>query len=183
MAEAPSHQFPTSPSPPPQPEKTGGRRSASCSSRLHRLPGLDEAVGTALADQGYAVEVPLLPGHGTPWEDPNRMTLDRLVRRASAAPSTGSELRWTPWCRRLLDGRRGGLPAVRGRGDQVAGVLLVNPALASIRNELLALPVLKHAVGVLPAIGNDIEKPDQRRVPPTPGAAEGAALLVTQWKR
>jgi carboxylesterase len=68
------------------------------------------------------------------------------------------------------------------RGEQVAGIVVVNPALASRRKDLLALPVLKHVVGGFPAIGNDIKKPggDEYPYPKTP--LKALHTFVQQWK-
>jgi carboxylesterase len=115
--------------------------------------------GRYLAGQGFGVAVPLLPGHGTTWQDMNR---------------TG----WEDWCgevERAFEKLRadsdqvvvGGLSMGGGlalrlaadRGREVAGVVLVNPAVNLDRKDLLALPLLKHLVGSFPGITNDIKKP------------------------
>ena len=43
--------------------------------------------------------------------------------------------------------------------DRVAGVVLVNPAVATKRLDVKLLPVLKHVVPSFPGIANDIKKP------------------------
>ena len=43
--------------------------------------------------------------------------------------------------------------------DRVAGVVVVNPALATKRLDVRLLPVLKHVVPSFPGITNDIKKP------------------------
>src|SRR5262245_34611033 len=60
---------------PARPELTGGRRVGLLLS--HGLTGNPTSMvpwGAYLAERGYAVEVPLLPGHGTTWEDANNTT-------------------------------------------------------------------------------------------------------------
>ena len=47
------------------------------------------------------------------------------------------------------------------KGTAVAGVMLVNAAVASSNKQLLALPVLKRLVPSMPGIVNDIKKPGQ----------------------
>jgi len=44
--------------------------------------------------------------------------------------------------------------------QDVAGLVLVNPAVASTNKQLLALPALKFIVKSMPGIANDIKKPD-----------------------
>ncbi len=41
---------------------------------------------------------------------------------------------------------------------QLAGVVVVNPAVATKRLDVKLLPVLKHLVGSFPGIGSDIKK-------------------------
>jgi carboxylesterase len=168
---------------PARPELTGGRRIGVLLS--HGLTGNPTSMtpwGSYLAERGYAVEVPLLPGHGTTWEDANKTA-------------------WTDWYRTIngvFDKLRaevdtvvvgglsmGGAVALRlaaDRGEQVAGIVVVNPALSSRRKDLLALPVLKHVVGGFPAIGNDIKKPggDEYPYPKTP--LKALHTFVQQWK-
>lgn len=43
-------------------------------------------------------------------------------------------------------------------GDEVAGVMVVNAAVATTRKDVLVLPLIKHVLGSLPAIGNDLKK-------------------------
>jgi carboxylesterase len=42
--------------------------------------------------------------------------------------------------------------------DRVAGVVVVNPAVATKRWDVKLLPVLKHILGAMPGIGSDIKK-------------------------
>ncbi len=168
---------------PARPELTGGRRIGVLLS--HGLTGNPTSMnpwGQYLADRGYAVEVPLLPGHGTTWEDANKTafadwygvidaTFDRLRDSTDAVVVGGLSM--------------GGALALRlaaDRGDQVAGIVVVNPALASRRKDLLALPVLKHVVGGFPAIGNDIKKPGGNEYPYPKTPLKALHSFVQQWK-
>ena len=62
--------------------------------------------------------------------------------------------------------------------DRVAGVVLVNPAVATERKDVRLLPVLKHVVPSFPGIANDIKKPGAGRARLRPHAAQGGALDV-----
>ncbi|MBM7515367.1 alpha/beta hydrolase [Nocardioides nitrophenolicus] len=145
---------------PARPELTGGRRIAVLLS--HGFTGSPASMrpwGEHLGALGYAVAVPLLPGHGTTWRELNT-------------------LRWTDWyaeLTRTFDALRaehdavvvgglsmGGALVLRlaaDRPDEVAGVMVVNPAVATKRLDVRLLPVLKHLVPSFPAIANDIKKP------------------------
>jgi carboxylesterase len=168
---------------PARPELTGGRRIGVLLS--HGLTGNPVSInpwGRYLAEQGYAVEVPLLPGHGTTWEDSNTTswdlwyatitrTFDKLRGEVDAVVVGGLSM--------------GGAIALRlaaDRGDQVTGIVVVNPALASRRRDLLALPLLKHLVGGFPAIGNDIKKPGGNEYPYPKTPLKALHSFVRQWK-
>ncbi|MBO0709516.1 MAG: esterase, partial [Candidatus Dormibacteraeota bacterium] len=58
-----------------RPELTGGRRIGVLLS--HGFTGSPASLrpwGEALAEHGYGIAVPRLPGHGTTWQDCNRST-------------------------------------------------------------------------------------------------------------
>lgn len=108
---------------------------------------------------GFRVALPRLPGHGTTWQEMNETT-------------------WTDWYstveREFLVLREsceqvficglsmgGGLTLRLAEqfGDQVAGLVVVNPAVTSNDKRLYALPVLHRVVASLPGIANDIAMP------------------------
>ena len=68
------------------------------------------------------------------------------------------------------------------RGREVAGLVLVNPAVNTERKDVLALPVLKHLVGAFPGIANDIKKPgvEEHGYPRTP--LKAAHSMMVAWK-
>jgi carboxylesterase len=111
------------------------------------------------AAEGLTVRLPRLPGHGTDWREMNRTT-------------------WTDWYGRVseelveLTGRcasvfvcglsMGGTLTLRlaqEHGSAVAGLVLVNPSVTSLRREMALLPVMSRLVPSFPPVGNDIRKP------------------------
>lgn len=111
------------------------------------------------AAEGLTVRLPRLPGHGTDWREMNRT-------------------RWTDWFARVaeelteLTGRcgtvvvcglsMGGTLALRlaqEHGPAIAGLVLVNPSVTTLRRELALLPALSRVVPSFPPVGNDILKP------------------------
>ncbi len=147
---------------PARPELTGGRRVGVLLS--HGFTGSPASMrpwGERLAARGYAVEVPRLPGHGTSWQDLNTVgwsqwrdaleeTLEELAARCDAVVLAGLSM--------------GGALVLRLAADhaddpRVAGVVVVNPALATKRLDVRLLPVLKHVVPSFPGIVNDIKRP------------------------
>jgi carboxylesterase len=139
--------------------------------------------GRYLAEQGYGVAVPRLPGHGTTWQEANRTgwsdwtdELERAFEKLRAS------------CDQVVVGglSMGGGLALRlaaDRGREVAGIVLVNAAVNTVRKDVLALPVLKHLVGSFPGIANDIKKPgvEEHGYDRTPLRA--AHSMMTGWKQ
>ena len=121
--------------------------------------------GQALADAGYTVRVPRLPGHGTTWQE---LSLTRWQDWYAEVDRALTELRNR--CDKvavagLSMGAGLALRLAEQRPGDVDALALVNPAVRSTNRQLLALPLLRHVVASVPAIGNDIKKP---------GMSEGA---------
>lgn len=111
-----------------------------------------------LREEGYAVSAPRWPGHGTRWQELNTTTYaDWYAEAERSFEKLQAE------CHRVVVGglSMGGCLAlnlaVEKRRD-VAGVMLVNPAVGSARKDVKLLPVLKHVVPSFPGISNDVKK-------------------------
>ncbi|SDC59070.1 alpha/beta hydrolase [Nocardioides lianchengensis] len=153
------HPLATPLSAPARPELTGGRRVGVLVS--HGFTGQPASVkpwGEHLAAQGYAVEVPRLPGHGTTWQEMNRTTwddwygeltrvFDKLCLENDAVVVGG-----------LSMGGALSLRLAADHPDRVSGVVVVNPAVATKRLDVKLLPVLKHLLPSMPGIVDDIKK-------------------------
>jgi carboxylesterase len=129
---------------------------------LHGFTGSPASMvpwGRHLADQGFGVSVPRLPGHGTSWQEMNRTGWADWYGEAERA---FEKLR-ADTDRVVVGGlSMGGGLALRVAAEHardVAGVVLVNAAVASARKDMLALPLLKHVLPSMPGITNDIKKP------------------------
>ncbi len=112
-----------------------------------------------LAREGFTVDVPRLPGHGTKWQELNKTVWTDWYAEASCALD---DLRAS--CSEVFVAglSMGGCLALRlaaDRPDDVAGLLLVNPSVASVNKQLIAVPILKRVVPSVSGIGNDIKKP------------------------
>lgn len=121
-------------------------------------PASMRAWATHLAEEGFTVRLPRLPGHGTTWQEMN-------------------QTRWSDWYAEVAQGlselrascdevfvaglSMGGCLALRlaeERADDVSGLVLVNPSIAASNASLRAVPVLKHFIGSLDGLTNDIKK-------------------------
>jgi len=130
---------------------------------LHGFTGSPASVrpwAEHLAAEGFSVCAPRLPGHGTSWQEMNQTRWTDWYSEASHALDT-----MLATCDRVFVAglSMGGCLALRlaeERGDDVAGLVLVNPSIASVNRRLLAVPLLKHLRGSLRGkIGNDVKKP------------------------
>ena len=111
-----------------------------------------------LAAAGLSVRAPRLPGHGTRWQDMNatgfddwygevERGFDALRARCSAVFVMGLSM--------------GGTLALRLaelRGEQVAGVVVVNASLGTDRREARLAPLLSRVLPSFPGIASDIHK-------------------------
>lgn len=145
---------------PARPELTGGRRIGVLV--VHGFTGSPASMrpwAEDLAARGYAVEMPLLPGHGTRWQDCNKVTwadwtatvegaFDKLAAENDSVVAVG-----------LSMGGALSLRLAADRGEELAGVVVVNVALDTMRKDAVLLPVLKRVVPAFPGIRNDIKRP------------------------
>jgi esterase/lipase len=114
--------------------------------------------GEHLAAEGFAVRCPLLPGHGTRWQDCNETTHDQWSTTVGEAfDALAAD------CDRVFVAAlsMGGTLAVRlaqTRPDDVAGLVLVNPSLLTQRLDAKLLPLLARITPSWAPIASDIKK-------------------------
>jgi carboxylesterase len=144
---------------PARPELTGGRRIGVLLS--HGFTGSPYSMvpwGRSLAELGYGVEVPRLPGHGTTWQELNTTTWSdwygQVTRSFAKLQSENDAVA-------VAGLSMGGALVLRLAADHagaIAGVVLVNPAVATARRDVKLLPVIKHLIPSFPGIASDIKK-------------------------
>lgn len=166
-----------------RPELTGGRRIGVLLS--HGFTGSPVSMrpwGHYLGDLGYGVRVPLLPGHATSWQDLNTKTWDDWYGALGAEFDALATEHDAVVVGGLSMGGALVLRLAADRGDKVAGVMVVNPALATKRLDVKALPVIKRIVASFPGIANDIKKPgvEERGYTRTPLRAIHS--LIQAWR-
>jgi len=175
---------PTAPlSLPARPELTGGRRVGVLLS--HGFTGSPASMrpwGEHLAAQGYGVQVPRLPGHGTSWRECNTTTWDDWYGEIARAFDQLCLDHDAVVVGGLSMGGALALQVAADHPDRVSGLVLVNPAVATKRWDVKLLPVMKHLVPSFPAIGNDIKKPggNEHAYDRTP--LKAIHSLIRAWK-
>jgi len=116
-------------------------------------------------DQGWSARLPLLPGHGTNWRDANRTTWQDWYGAVDAAFTELKNRCAHVFVFGLSMGGTLALRLAEQHGPDVAGIVLVNPAVIMLRWDAKFLPLLGKVLPSVPAIGDDIAKP---------GVSEGA---------
>ncbi|MDQ6657555.1 MAG: alpha/beta fold hydrolase [Actinomycetota bacterium] len=119
-----------------------------------------------LVEAGYAVRLPLLPGHGTSWQEMNSTTFDDwLAAAASSLAELSARCREVVVCGLSMGGTLA-LRLAELHKDKIAGLVLVNPSVMSTRlgvrlAPLLRIlqPVLLKVMPSLPGITDDLAKP------------------------
>jgi carboxylesterase len=130
---------------------------------------------------GLTVSVPRLPGHGTRWQDMNRTrfcdwyaelarAFDGLRDRCEAVFAMG-----------LSMGGTLSLRLAEERGDQLAGLVVVNASLATERKDAKLLPLLSKVVPSFPGIASDIKKPGVTELAYDRLPLRAAASLQQAW--
>lgn len=122
----------------------------------------------ALAAAGADVEVPLLPGHGTRWEDLERVTATDWRETARRSVDALSASHDQVAVAGLSMGGALALDAAAHR--HVIAAVVVNPALRFASPLAPLAGWLKHAVRTVEPIANDMVSPDadERAYPRTP---------------
>lgn len=127
-------------------------------------------IAEAMQRAGHSVELPRLPGHGTTWQELQTTTWRDWVREVVAG---FERLRARTTAQVVVGLSMGGTLALHlaaTRGDDLAGVVLINPSVRNRDPRLKVVPLLKWVVPGMPGIGNDIAKEggDERPYPKIP---------------
>lgn len=139
--------------------------------------------GAHLAEEGYTLRCPRLPGHGTVWQELNKTTWQDWYACVADEAHDLFEA-----CERVFVfgqsmGATLALRLAQEFGERIAGLTLVNPSVMTLRTGMSLLPLVSRFVPSLPGLGGDIAKEGSgelsyRRVP-----LRAAASLADLWIR
>ena len=138
----------------------GGPIAAVLCHGLTGMPASLRGWAEGLNAAGLTVRVPRLPGHGTRWQDANRVTWQDWYGELER---TFDEVRSKCDKTFVMGLSMGGTLTLRlaeERGADIAGVVVVNPSLFTLRKDAKLLPLIRLFVRSFPPVGNDIKKPD-----------------------
>jgi len=111
-----------------------------------------------LAAEGLTVALPRLPGHGTSVAEANLTTWQDWFAEIDRTLTVLRERCDEVFVMGLSMGGTLALRLAEQRGDDVAGLVLVNPSLLTKRPDRFLLPVLRWVVPTWPGIASDIKK-------------------------
>jgi len=151
---------------------------------VHGFTGTPQSLrpwGEHLAAQGHSISCPRLPGHGTVLADMNttrwpdwygavERALEELRSRSSEVFVAGLSM--------------GGTLAIRlaeQHGENLSGLVLVNPSLGTERKDLALLKILAKALPSWKGVSNDIKKPGAREVAYPRIPLKAAVSLQELW--
>ena len=135
-----------------------------------------------LAAREFSVRCPLLPGHGTTWQEMNRT---RWTDWYGAVRDEFGSLRASHSSVFVFGQSMGGTLALRLAeefGEQVAGLVLVNPSVTTLRWDAKLLPVLSRVLLSVPGVGGDIAKPGVTELAYDRTPVRAAASLAQLWR-
>jgi carboxylesterase len=138
--------------------------------------------GDHLAEAGFTVRCPLLPGHGTTWQEMNRTGWTDWYGCVRAELESLLETCDTVFVGGLSMGGTLTLRLAQEFGDKIAGIVLVNPSVTTLRRDAKLLPVLSKVLASVPGVSNDIAKPGETEVAYTRTPVRAAASLAKLWK-
>ncbi|THV39563.1 alpha/beta fold hydrolase [Glycomyces buryatensis] len=138
--------------------------------------------GEHLRDAGINVIAPLLPGHGFTWRELAKSRWQEWYGELDAALDKALALGHPVFAGGLSMGGSLSLRLAEQRGGDLAGLVLVNPAILDDKPHGFLAPALRYVMPTVASIGSDLNKPDVREhtTDRTPVAAY--AQLRQLWK-
>ncbi|KPI05113.1 Acylglycerol lipase [Actinobacteria bacterium OV450] len=130
-----------------------------------------------LAEQGLTVSVPLLPGHGTRWQDMQLTGWQDWYAEVDRALRELLEQCTRVFVFGLSMGGALTLRLAARHGDAVSGIVLVNPVNKIKDPMAFALPVAQHFLRSTAGIASDIAKPGVAEIGYTRVPTRAAASL------
>jgi carboxylesterase len=128
------------------------------------------------------VIAPLLPGHGDTWQVLAKATWQQWYARLEEALGEALALGRPVFAGGLSMGGSLALRLAELRGADLAGLVLVNPAIYDEKAAGFLTPALRYVLPSVGAIGSDLNKPDVREKTTARTPVAAYASLRRLWK-
>jgi carboxylesterase len=136
-----------------------------------------------LAERGIAVRAPLLPGHGTTWQDLNsKNDQDWFSAVETAFHELGAECEEV-FLVALSFGAALALDLAARYPDKVSGVVTMAGIVATKDPRRFLSPVIRKLVRSLPGVGNDIADPELKEIVYDRLPTNAAYFMLKQLKK
>jgi carboxylesterase len=116
-----------------------------------------------LADLGFSVAAPCLPGHGTTWEDMNNTTWQQWYEEVDKEFTKLKQKHERVFVAGFSMGGALSLRLASIRGSEIEGLILINPAIKDTRLRVKLVPLLKYLVGSIKGSRSDVAAPNPPR--------------------
>ncbi|MFM2175497.1 MAG: hypothetical protein RLZZ527_573 [Actinomycetota bacterium] len=113
-----------------------------------------------LNERGVTVRVPRIPGHGTRWQDLNKVNWQEWPARAEADLDALLQECDQVFIFGLSMGGANTLHVAAKRASQLTGIVLVNPMIHIPGIQIKFVEILKYLGAKRPSVGDDIKKPN-----------------------
>lgn len=114
--------------------------------------------GEYLAERGLTVSVPLLPGHGTRWQDMQATGWPDWYAEVDRALRTLRDSCSRVFVCGLSMGATLTLRLAEKHGGAISGLVLVNPSVKADGLQIKVAPLLRHVLPSAPGIASDIAR-------------------------
>jgi carboxylesterase len=135
-----------------------------------------------LAGEGFTVRLPLLPGHGTSWQDCNRTGWPDWYGAVDAAFTELKQRCAQVFVAGLSMGGTLALAVAEHHGSAVSGLVLVNPSVLTLRKDARLAALLAPLVPAFPPIASDIAKPGSTELAYDRTPARAFVSLRKLWR-
>ena len=135
-----------------------------------------------LTERGLAVRAPLLPGHGTTWQDLNTKTTTDWTRAIEDAFHSISAECDEVFLVALSFGAALALDLAARYPDQMAGIVTLAGFVATKDPRRFLAPVIRRVVKSLPGVGNDIAESELREIVYDRVPTSAAHFMLKQLK-
>ena len=160
----------------------GGRIGVVLSHGFTGTPASLRPWAQHLADAGYSVRLPLLPGHGASWRETNRSRWPQWYETVEASYRELAARCDLVFAAGLSMGACLVTRLAEQYPDDIAGLVLVNPAYGTRRVDAKFAPYISWAVRSRPSIGGDIKKPGVEEPAGDRTPVVAFASLLKLWK-